>query len=213
MEKGFTLVEVIVSIAVFLLVIAAGIGIFISIVQHQRNILSALELFNQMSYVQEVMSKSIRMAARDTDDISGLNPCLMDDQGNSHQGQNYLLTRKVGEYYTGLKFLNGSDTDALLDKPACTEFYLDAVTHKLMEKKTYYPYVQIPDSEAVPLTSPKLIVNSARFAFGGCVGSICPAGDERETAYTDLQPKVTFAFNVQGQNFQTTLSQRNLNVK
>ena len=62
-NKGFTLIELIVVMTVFLLVIGAAMGIFISIVQNQKKILSEQELLNQISYVEEYMSKALRWMA------------------------------------------------------------------------------------------------------------------------------------------------------
>ena len=62
-NKGFTLIEVIVSMAVFLLVAGMAVSIFISIVTQQRRILSEQQLIIQLRYVLEYMSKALRMAA------------------------------------------------------------------------------------------------------------------------------------------------------
>ena len=128
LSKGFTLIELIVVMAVFLLIIGAAIGIFLSIVQNQKRVLSEQQLLNQISYVEEYMSKALRMAKTEpaTDSISP-EPCLKDysiglDPAD-HPGYVYLLTRPDSNgIFRGIKFINHSDGDA------CEEFYLDTST-------------------------------------------------------------------------------------
>ena len=211
--KGFTLIEVIVSMAIFLLIIGVGVGIFLSIVQHQRGLLSDQGIFNQISYAQEHMSKAIRMAKADAPDAGDQNYsyCLVDADGNPYPGQNYLLTRPADGSYTGIKFLNASDVDPVSGKPVCTEFYLDTSTHILMERKSDYPYLQ---EEINPLTSTAINMSSIKFGFdgsGGCSQEGCPVGDNGD--FAGLQPRITISMKVQQYTFQTTISQRNLNVK
>jgi prepilin-type N-terminal cleavage/methylation domain-containing protein len=64
-NRGFTLIEMMVAIAVFTSVVAAGSGIFISTLRAQRTNLASYEIMNQVSYVMEYMSRAIRMAKKD----------------------------------------------------------------------------------------------------------------------------------------------------
>lgn len=214
-QKGFTLVELIVVIAVFLLVTGTAIGIFISIVQHQKRILSEQELLNQTSYVMEYMSKALRMAKKDE-----TGDCLIEN-GTSYPGSVYLLTRPGSGFYTSIKFINQSDID-ILGNPACQEFYLD-VSGSLKEKKTYFPYDPIGDDKAVALTSEKFDIKSIRFGINGhngCYGDPveCPQ-TAPESADDNAQSRVTILLNIQEdasqpiRKIQTTVSQRNLNVQ
>jgi len=208
-SKGFTLIELIVVMTVFFLVIGTAIGIFISIVQHQKRILSEQELLNQTSYVVEYMSKALRMAKKD--DVGN---CLVDEYGTSYPGYIYLLTRPISGFYTDIKFLNQSDLDAL-GNPVCQEFYLDSSgsTPVLKETKNGIPL------DGTPLTSEKLNINSIRFGINGnngCYGAGCVNGASKEDS---SQPRITIILDVQVKagspaiKIQTTVSQRNLNVK
>lgn len=203
-NKGFTLIEVIVVIAVFMLIIGAAIGMFISIVKHQRSILAEQELLNQSSYAIESISKALRMARRDD-----VGDCIEDTSGNA--GYNFILTHYdlVLQAYTGIKFINQSDTDSL-GREACQEFYLDA-DGVLKESKKY----SVTDAGTpIAITSTKLEVNSLVFAING---------DKTLEGSRDIdgvQPRVTIFMDigVLGENsqsigkIQTTVSQRNLNV-
>jgi prepilin-type N-terminal cleavage/methylation domain-containing protein len=198
--KGFTLVELIVVMAVFLLIIGTAIGIFISIVQDQRRILNEQELLNQTSYALEHMSKALRMAKKDTE-----GNCL----GQDYIGYNYLLTRWDGTRgaYNGIKFINQSDNDA------CQEFFLEYIdsNHQelgfvLKEIKKYNPAEL---DNPVLLTSSKLKINSIGFNVIGA------------SENDGVQPRITISLDIQVQGdsnqprikIQTTVSQRNLNVK
>jgi len=191
-KNGFTLIELIVVMAVFLFVIGAAIGIFISIVQNQERILSQQELLSQMSYAEEIMSKAMRMAVKDDSTSDPNGTCIT-------AGKNYLLTPidAIDGVYTGIKFLDQSDLNPSgLGNPACVEFYLDELRHVLVESKTYDGSSGTP----MDLTSSKFTVNKIRFVINE-FGS---------------QPKVTVFMNVQANGLspmtiQTTVSQRNLN--
>ncbi len=198
-SKGFTLVELIVAIAVLLFVVGTAVGIFISVVQHQKIILSEQELLNQASFVLERISKALRTAKKE-DSTGG---CL----GQIYAGYNYLLTRpdiSTG-IYTGIKFINQSDNDA------CQEFYLDnfdIANPVLKEIKN--------NNQPVALTSDRLMINSIRFGINGRDGSIGGG----VTDDNGIQPRVTIFLDIQvkgssnqlAKKIQTTVSQRDLNV-
>ena len=65
MNKGFTLIEMVVAVAIFSLVVGAVSGIFVSSLRAQRQSLAYQELLDQTSYVAEYMSRAIRMAMKD----------------------------------------------------------------------------------------------------------------------------------------------------
>jgi len=197
-QKGFTLVEIIVVMSVFLFVIGAIFLVFISSVSQQRITMLKQVSINETSYVFEYMSKALRMAKRAT----LTDGCIPD-------GYIYQLTEDDDGVYLGIKFLN-----YLYETPLCDEFYLDKDTKILMEKKG--------TDAAVPLTSNKLKINSIRFGINGANGCYdtakpsCPNG----AFFSDIdkiQPRVTILLNFQIEDeqrtIQTTVSQRNLNAQ
>ena len=112
-EKGFTLVEILVAVAIFSIVVSVAIGIFVMAMKSQRKILAQQQLLDQTSYVMEYMSRAIRMARKDlTGSCIGTN-------------LNYLLTHS-GQ---GIKFKNYNGI--------CQEFYLysDGTLFQLKENK------------------------------------------------------------------------------
>jgi len=110
-DKGFTLVEMLVAIAIFGLLAGAFTGFMLSALQAQRRILVTQELLNNASYVLEYMSRSIRMAKKDIN-----SQCITASQNYSSDG-------------SSLKFLNYQQDE-------CQEFFLDKENGILKEKKT-----------------------------------------------------------------------------
>jgi prepilin-type N-terminal cleavage/methylation domain-containing protein len=62
---GFTLIELLVAVTIFSIIISAILAGFISAITTQRKILAYQELFDQISYVVEYMSRNLRMAKKE----------------------------------------------------------------------------------------------------------------------------------------------------
>ena len=157
LHKGFTLIELVVVMAVFLFITGAALGIFISIIQGQKRVLSEEEILNQVSYIEEYMSKSLRMAATEQD-----TGCLLDSQETQHNGYIYMLTHRQGTMYEGIEFINHTDGDI------CWRFYLD----NSVPGDTTKPLVlweKEGASPAVALTPATIQINSINFAVNGAV--------------------------------------------
>jgi len=101
--KGFTLIELLVSAAVFSVAMVIITGIFVAAVKTQKRIIETKKILGQVSYAVEYMSRSLRMAKKDTSgtclSVSGLN--YENIFGNS-----------------GIRFINSLQDDD------CQEFYL-----------------------------------------------------------------------------------------
>lgn len=110
-NKGFTLVEMLVAVTVFILIVTAASGIFVSSLKAQRKSLASQQLLDQTSYIAEYMSRAIRMAKKD---VAG--ECIT-------AKLNYEKTRSG----KGLKFKNYQDI--------CQEFFWDTATNQLKEIK------------------------------------------------------------------------------
>jgi len=180
-------VELIVVLAVFIVVIGSAVSIFISIVQHQKMIIRQQEFLNQISYVTEYMSRTIRMSVEDT-----TGNCI-------GPGYLYLLTHPDGTgFYEGIKFIANNGT--------CQEFFLDA-EGVLKESKDGAP--------AQIILSDKFQVNYVRFIIDGnknvdssvMVNSV----QSRITMLFNIDTQITG--DQQTKVFQTTVSKRNLNIQ
>ena len=225
-HKGFTIIELVVVMAIFLFIIGAAISIFLSIITNQRKILAEQQLINQISYVEEYMSKALRMAKTEPY-VNGA--CLTDSIGTTdYPGYIYMLTHydtnpPYQGFYRGIKFFNQTDN-------ICQEFFLDGTG------ATNDPYIlkEIKGNSTtshpitpVPLTPVSMKINFVRFSINGGDGSAtgqhcgsdilkCGASDQ-----DGVQPKVTILLNIKiagdseepNRTIQTTISRRNLNLK
>ena len=194
MNKGFTLVEVLVGITIFVLVISISIGFFVHVIQSQRKVLTYQELFDQTSFIMEYMTRGIRMAKRQRTATEPISPqCIP-------IGRNYEL---VGGSPSHIRFIRH---DRTLPPPSfvCYEFRLTGTTLETRRDGGAW----------TPLTSPRLEVVNLRFRIEGDGVEV---GREAQR-----QPRVTIILEVRGReydidrrsliHFQTTVSQRDLDI-
>jgi len=192
---GFTLVEMLVAIFVFITVLGASSAIFVDVIRNQKRALANQELLNQTSYVLEYMSRAIRMAKKD--DIGGVVNCLLGNKVNYEKTNNRILG---GLNYSGpgIKFRNYENI--------CQEFFLDNNGNQLKESKS--------NAAPLPLTPSDLKVNF--FNIG-------PDTSWSQEENPPQQPRVTLFLDIERSDFpsgkkpeikiQTTISQRNLDVQ
>ncbi|MDO8663852.1 MAG: type II secretion system protein [Candidatus Wildermuthbacteria bacterium] len=109
--NGFTLVELLVSVAVFSVVIGIALEVFVSSVRIQRRVLANQEIQDQTSYLMEYFSRAIRMARKDVD--GSCVPAGLNYQKNFSR--------------PGIRFKNYEGV--------CQEFYLDADSRRLKEER------------------------------------------------------------------------------
>ncbi len=178
-SSGFTLVEILVAMAIFSIVTGVAIGVFATAMKLQRKILAEQQVLDQTSYALEYMSRAIRMAKKD---LTG--SCL-----TSAGAKNNYETDG-----SRIRFLN------YMNK--CQEFFSQG--GQLKEQKSTDNSAANFEA-ALPLTSDDL---SADF-------KIASSGWDQDD---NLQPAVTMFLDIEGQNLakiqiQTTISQRNLDVK
>lgn len=192
--RGFTLIEILVSISVFSIIISSISGIFVFSVKEQRKTLTSQILLDQTSYVLEYMSRSLRMARKQ---IAEEAQCL------SQSGLNYEIPsayQEGGENLgRGIRFINQ------LQENDCQEFYLE--NGQLKYKKE----IGTSEEKILDLTSGNINIISLRFNLSG----------KDQTDY--LQPTVAFFLEIEGKGgsvgtqpkikIQTTISQRMLDVQ
>lgn len=180
MNRGFTLVEMMVTVLIFSIVVGAVIGIFVSTIRVQRYNLVYQQLLDQTSYAMEYMSRAIRMAVKD------------DGVGCISSGLNYYQSAP-----SRIKFVNYDGK--------CQEFSREWNS----TKEVYQLKVEFDSGGKIPLTSDDFDVTSLNFEVTGAPGSEHGDNVQpRVTIFMEiqgkgskLQPKITM---------QTTISQRNL---
>lgn len=171
-KRGFTIVEMLVSVTIFVIAIAISSNFFLSAIKAQRRALADQQIISQASYALEYMSRSLRMARKD-----------MDGSCTGQQKLNY----KEEETPYGIKFEDY--------KGDCRRFFLEDNQIK-----------QDLGGEVLPLTYNNLEVVDFNIEILG------------ETQDDNLQPRVTLFLNIKSigggntKKFQTTISQRNLDV-
>ena len=63
-SKAFTLVEIMVAVLLFFMLVAIHKSLLTSVITSQRKVLYSQELYDQLSYSMEYMSRSLRMAQK-----------------------------------------------------------------------------------------------------------------------------------------------------
>lgn len=118
MNKGFTLIELMVTIAIFALMISAVFGIFVVGLRQQKIALQNQIILDQTSFALEFMSRALRMAKKESGE-----GCL------SSSDLNYELISGG----SGVRFIN------VLDGNDCQEFFLEneQLKYKKETNKTF----------------------------------------------------------------------------
>ena len=190
-QKGFSLIELTISLTIFLTIMGIAVSLLLSTLQQQKRILAEQELLNQSVYGVEYMSTALKMAVKDPD-----GSCL------GSPGGMYLLTHcSSGQACQGVKFING------LDNNACQEFFLDTANPAaplLKQAKSGFATQNI--------LSDKFKIKYARFILNGDKTKLLSGSSDT------VQPRITMLLDVQVQAsgdtqekvIQTTVSPRNL---
>ena len=141
-KKSFTLIELLIVVAVFSIITEAIVGVFAMVLYSQRKILEEQEILNQISYAIEYMGRSIRMAKKDDLSIGGVSKdCLSG-----------FKTNYESPSPSEIKFRNYHNQ--------CQRFYLDG-------GKIAMETIDENVSTTLYLTSPKLKITSLKFNILG----------------------------------------------
>jgi len=117
-QKGVTLVEIMVTIAIFSVVFGIISGLFASSIGAQRRTLASQELLSQSSYAVEYMSRQLRMAHYEDQDA--VDECTATNSSYVMQpsGLKFLNYQKCCiNFYT----LNGRLVQQVIPQSSCTE--------------------------------------------------------------------------------------------
>lgn len=112
MNRGFTIIEILVTITIFSVAVVGFLGLFSSAFRYQRESLDVSYLLNNGSFLTEYISRALRVAQKE---LNNPPDCL------SSRGLNYEVIQ-AGE---GIRFINYQGD--------CQEFYLE--NNKLKVKK------------------------------------------------------------------------------
>ncbi|MBM3283920.1 prepilin-type N-terminal cleavage/methylation domain-containing protein [Candidatus Gottesmanbacteria bacterium] len=182
-KNGYTLIELLVALTVFTIVVAAPTGFFVSALKGQQKALASQELYDNVSYTLEYMSRSLRMAKKD---YSG--SCITANMNyeTTTDGHNVKF-KTIDENYNEI----------------CQEFFLDTNDNRLKE---------IKNGITLPLTARNLEVVSFIVGDHGWgqddydqpkVTLFLEIRGKRGSL-PELQPEI---------KIQTSVSQRNLDIR
>ena len=185
--KGFTLVELLVAVAVFSIIGGIASEVLVSGLRAQRKSLAYQELLDESSYLMEYMSRSLRMAKKD---LSGT--CLTTAGPKYNYETNGSRDR--------IRFLNYQNI--------CQEFFLDG--NQLKERESTDDTADNPQfvQTSSPLTSGNLQVNLFQIDpfYGGW--SQDDNLQPKVTFSLEIQGKEQAKIKI-----QTTVSQRNPDIQ
>ena len=193
MSRGYSLIEILVAVAIFTIVVAGPTGFFVSSLKGQIKSLASQKLLDNTSYTLEYISRSLRMAKKEIGclDINDPTtcPCL------KTQGYGFNYENPDGDI-SAIRFINYNGE--------CQEFFWDKNDNRLKESKN--------EATPVALTSEELEIISLKFNLSG--ESQDDTDQPRVTLFLDLKGgKGQKILELQPEiKIQTTISQRNLDV-
>lgn len=186
------MIELLIGISVFIIVLTAITGIFISGIKIQKKFLAQQELLNEANRVADYISRVTRSAIEDEGGWA-TGPCVP-----FHTNYEIITAPSAG-----LKFLRKT-TGSL---PDCQIIFLEngRIKNSLETKSESQDYLPSVDY----LTPSNLIVNSLKFQV---------YGDPTPPVEKDnIQPRIIFSLEMQNENgekvkISSTISQRSLDV-
>jgi prepilin-type N-terminal cleavage/methylation domain-containing protein len=136
---GFTLVEVVIVVAIFSVIITMTAGLFVAALRAERQVLETKKVLGEASYALEYMTRVLRMAKRNDDGICPFNI-----------EYNYDVPPSENE----IMFINALQGDE------CQSFFLDTV-EKQIKIKVHGTGL------STPLTSSTIMIENLKFEISG----------------------------------------------
>lgn len=184
-NKGFTLIEVLVSVAIFSMLISVFAGFLVGSIRSQQRALASQQLVDSVSYNLEYISRALRMARKD---IAG--GCV---------GAGFNYETNVGR--DRIRFLNYEGR--------CQEFFLEG--NRLRERRSTDGRT-VNFGTALSLTPAVLPVISFRLGPSDSWGQTqTPLTQPRVTLSLRIERSGGPGEPPLSMNIQATISQRNLN--
>lgn len=181
-KQGFTLVEMLVSVLVFSIIIGSIFGMLVLSIKNQRMFLSQQTVLDQISFVTEYISRTLRMAIKEF--------CIDGCTCFSEEYKNYEISPDGSE----IRFINS------LQNNDCQAFFFEDGKIKLKTD------LDTTNPKIFELTSDNITITFLRFHLSG--GDQTDNLQPRITFYLEAtgkegQPKI---------KMQSSISQRMLDV-
>jgi prepilin-type N-terminal cleavage/methylation domain-containing protein len=142
-KAGFTFIEILVSLAIFSIIMSVALGVLVSAIKSQERILAEQQLLNQTSYIMEYVSRSLRMAKKD---LGGT--CIT--QGYNYQTSTSPFTVQFLDY-----------------ENKCTRFFLDTDKIIKIQKSANNSSAGFGSAVIYPLISDNFTVNLFKVTGSG----------------------------------------------
>lgn len=196
--KGFTFVEMLVALTIFVILIFAVTGIFQRTIKAQRSAVASQNIHESMRFALETMSKELRSARRSDNFCQGMIGAPTTGNRVYNKG-----TNPQGDYFY---FLNKYDVDNGHPEGECVGYYIDNNNRLIIRRiDAANPLVEYDE----PVTPSQVVVSNLEFIIK----------DDLITAVNHLvQPQVTIkmkaempvysASDSREYNVQTTISSR-----
>jgi len=90
-KQGFSLVEILIAMVVFLIVIVGAFNVFLNGFRQQKNVLDLIETLNNTSYASEYMTRALRMGQKDiSGDCTGTAKNNFGNPGGASSAVNFI---------------------------------------------------------------------------------------------------------------------------
>ncbi len=183
-EKGFTLVEMLISTALFAVIMVMAVGSLLSIIDASRQAQAKKTVVNNLHFALENMTRNIRTGSHFRCDASGVAPGVP------------LVARDCATA--------PATSFAFLTKDGTLTVYQYNTNAKSIERIE-------EGGEAIPITAPEVILNQMRFFVSGAGDGAEGAGQPRVLLVLDGvvqgRARVPSVFNI-----ETLVSQRLLDI-
>ncbi|MDD4358479.1 MAG: prepilin-type N-terminal cleavage/methylation domain-containing protein [Candidatus Pacebacteria bacterium] len=185
-NKGFTLIEALVSISIFIAISVTLAQVITVSIQNQIKVISEQNMFDQAVFALDQMEKELRMAKKDTDGI-----CVV--PGTNYGRNNSSSTIKFKIY------------DQASADYRCREFSLNDNSNSVRQRTSTNSSPLIW-GDYIDLTSSSVYVQSLSFTVNGDNDS----DNEQPKVTINLKMKSGVIDDSEGVELQTTISQRRL---
>lgn len=192
-QSGYTLIEVLTTIAIFLLISGSITGLFLSSIMVQRRALASQILFDNVSYTLEYMSRALRMAKKD---MNG--SCV-------GVAKNNYSTSTSGIPGKGIRFINYHQK--------CQEFYLKNDGRIYQQVSSDESATNLANETALTPTDFIVSTSTSQFIVEGAAQPTADYQQPRVTIFLDIETKGQRSESRVKIQIQTTISQRDLDVQ
>lgn len=182
-NKGFTLIEMMVSVAIFSIVLVVALGAILTILDSNRKARTLTEVMNNLNFSMEMITRSLKTGVEPNvhsvsgEDILHVTAIVLEEQGFNREKTRYQLQFDGERGYIA----------------QCVNLDYDTNT--------------CPDSSWIPITSELVDIDRFDFTVSGIADFNQPRTQLFVSGTVRINEKISSSFSI-----QTTVSQRKLNL-